>query len=107
MSAPIADFNTRAHYSATISSTAVAVATVVTSAAHRGKASRAIIQAKGATLAWRSDVGGATVTPTNGFHLPDTQYFVVLGNESIKALQFIRASGTDVTLVIALEWIGD
>lgn len=108
MAAPVQGSTCRAHYTYTVSNTAVPFATVVTDATHRAKVTKCTIQANGASLSFRYDLGGATVTASNGFILADGGFSLLdQGNATINALQFIRAGGTNVTLVIALEWAGN
>ena len=87
--------------SASVSNTALGIASWSFTASHLAEADHAYITADGAAVKvlWTGD----TATATFGHEIADAGFLEVIGNTNINNISMIRADGTDATVTISLE----
>ena len=90
-----------AYDDATVSNTALTMTAIGFSAANIDKADKAVISADAQPVRFRYD--GGVPTAAVGLYLAVGDKWVVEGNQNIRNLQFIRATGTDGFVAITLE----
>jgi hypothetical protein len=98
---PISTTTAYAYDSATVSSTAMTMTAIGFSAANIDTADRALISVDTQPVRFRYD--GGVPTAAEGHYLESGDTHMIEGNQNIRNLQLIRATGTDGFVAITLE----